>query len=115
MDWSDRLSYAVQRALMDYRAKPIYVSIDDAWRTPGWSYNPNRRHLVFYGDPDIADVAAGVAAHVLSKSAYLGRGYISAIPERLKERAWPIRSWVIDLLSSPAVPGRKIRSRLGHA
>jgi len=106
MDLSDRLNYAVQRALMDYRAKPIYVSIDDAWRTPGWSYNPHRRHLVFHDvcgeGPAVVDIAEGLTAHILSKSAHLGRGYIGAIPEDFRQRAWPIRCVIVDVLLDAA-------------
>jgi len=80
------------------RSKPIYINIDEREHEVGWAYNQNRRHLILYST-DVSDVAAGVAAHILSKSAYLGRGYIHSIPEHLKERAWPLREWVMNSLS----------------
>ena len=88
-----RLQEAVNAILFHFRCKPLYINTDEAGY---WEYNPYRRHLLC--STDSADIAEGLTAHILSKSAYLGRGYIRRIPEHLEERAKNIRATLLAYL-----------------
>jgi hypothetical protein len=63
----------------------LFITYDPDASGPAWEYRPYKRWLILRSD-EPAVAVDGVACSLLAKSAWLGRGPTTSIPEALQDR-----------------------------